>query len=184
MTETTTPLKLFKGDTGLTTAQIHKVLKKRDGWSCYVGKHDFAPDDEVTIDHWIPLSKGGTWALDNLRLACKRCNASKGDRMPNPDGTLPPHPRDLLPAHQRRADKSGRIDLCETCQSGRLLLEGEYCEVCGSGPQPAVAPKAYQKSPKDCSHGWVDERDHCWMCFLGHVERRPAMESVFDVDSM
>src|SRR6478752_209792 len=96
-----------KGDTGMTPEEIRKFLAERDGFFCFTGKHDFALDEEVTIEHWIPLSKGGTWALENLRLACKRCNAYKGDRMPNPDGTLPPHPKELLPVHQRRADKSG-----------------------------------------------------------------------------
>lgn len=174
----------FKSDLNMTTEEIHDFLRERDGDFCFTGQHDWRPQDIVTIEHWIPLSKGGTWAMENLRLACKRCNSDKGDRMPNPDGTLPPHPRDLLPLHQRRADKSGRVDVCGTCLSGRILLPGEQCPDCGSGPQPAATPRSTQKSPKDCSHGWEDPLDHCWMCHLGHVERRPAIETVLDTDRL
>ena len=33
----------------------------------------------ATIDHLVPLCKGGTWRKDNLVLACYKCNHSKGD---------------------------------------------------------------------------------------------------------
>lgn len=34
---------------------------------------------KMTIDHIVPLSKGGTNGMDNLQLACKRCNLMKSD---------------------------------------------------------------------------------------------------------
>lgn len=34
----------------------------------------------ATIDHIIPISKGGTKELSNLTLACARCNSSKDGR--------------------------------------------------------------------------------------------------------
>ena len=37
-------------------------------------KIDFA---DMTVDHKIPLSKGGTNDFDNLQAACLRCNAMK-----------------------------------------------------------------------------------------------------------
>lgn len=36
---------------------------------------------KLTIDHVIPLSKGGTWKDDNLVAACKDCNVKKGDKI-------------------------------------------------------------------------------------------------------
>ena len=33
------------------------------------------------IDHIVPLSKGGTYALDNLRVICQKCNARKGQKL-------------------------------------------------------------------------------------------------------
>lgn len=35
-----------------------------------------------TIDHVIPLSRGGTNELSNLRPACRECNMAKGNRLP------------------------------------------------------------------------------------------------------
>jgi hypothetical protein len=34
---------------------------------------------QATIDHRTPLTRGGTWALDNLVIACERCNGEKAD---------------------------------------------------------------------------------------------------------
>lgn len=36
----------------------------------------------ISIDHFIPLSRGGGHTLDNLVPACIRCNTSKNDSMP------------------------------------------------------------------------------------------------------
>ena len=38
--------------------------------------------EESTIDHYIPKSKGGSNALENLRISCRECNLSKADQMP------------------------------------------------------------------------------------------------------
>ncbi|QKQ75607.1 HNH endonuclease [Nostoc sp. TCL240-02] len=38
--------------------------------------------ETLTIDHFIPLSKGGNNKLRNLRTACKGCNNKRGDAMP------------------------------------------------------------------------------------------------------
>lgn len=34
------------------------------------------------IDHIVPVCYGGTSTLDNLKLACHKCNASKGYKLP------------------------------------------------------------------------------------------------------
>ena len=36
------------------------------------------PEDKRTIDHVIPLSRGGTHSASNLTMACLSCNCSKG----------------------------------------------------------------------------------------------------------
>jgi len=37
--------------------------------------------EELTIDHVIPISKGGSNRYDNLKLACKKCNEKKADNL-------------------------------------------------------------------------------------------------------
>lgn len=39
-------------------------------------------DNRKTIDHLIPVSKGGTNEESNLVIACRKCNNLKGDMMP------------------------------------------------------------------------------------------------------
>lgn len=34
---------------------------------------------ELTIDHKVPLSKGGSNGMENLQLTCKGCNSTKSD---------------------------------------------------------------------------------------------------------
>jgi 5-methylcytosine-specific restriction endonuclease McrA len=36
----------------------------------------------ATLDHVVPLSKGGTNSADNLVLACQSCNRKKADGLP------------------------------------------------------------------------------------------------------
>lgn len=32
----------------------------------------------ATLEHVIPLSKGGNWEIENLRLSCRTCNQERG----------------------------------------------------------------------------------------------------------
>ena len=45
---------------------------------------DSAPNsnEHPSIDHIIPLIRGGAHEWDNIRLVCRGCNESKGCRMP------------------------------------------------------------------------------------------------------
>jgi 5-methylcytosine-specific restriction endonuclease McrA len=53
-----------------------KAIKERDGDCCYYCKEK---QIKYTIDHELPISKGGTMDLSNLRIACKKCNCAKGN---------------------------------------------------------------------------------------------------------
>lgn len=56
----------------------HKLVT-RFGLICQGCKKDF-PNEELTVDHIRPLSKGGhPRALGNLQLMCEPCNSDKND---------------------------------------------------------------------------------------------------------
>jgi len=40
-------------------------------------------DVRMTVDHFMPLSRGGAHSLDNIVAACKSCNSKKRDRDPH-----------------------------------------------------------------------------------------------------
>lgn len=52
---------------------------ERDGSRCHMCKRRCSGAG-LHIDHVIPLSRGGTHTLENLRVACAKCNTSKRDR--------------------------------------------------------------------------------------------------------
>ena len=43
--------------------------------------------DSYTIDHIIPLSKGGNDTLDNCQPSCRACNRTKSDKVDSPEAT-------------------------------------------------------------------------------------------------
>jgi len=49
----------------------------RDGLVCQYCKANLMPS-EATIDHVVPVSRGGSDDLENLRVACRKCNVKKG----------------------------------------------------------------------------------------------------------
>jgi len=58
---------------------------KRDGSICqYCGS-----PDNLTLDHVIPKSRGGSSNWDNLITACKTCNSKKGDYIPEEISMIP-----------------------------------------------------------------------------------------------
>jgi hypothetical protein len=166
----------------MTRAETIQALELRDGPNCFhpdCGK-EFKNEEDKTFDHWIPQSKGGTWDIENLRLMHKRCNALKGDRMPNEDGTLPVLYRELNSAERRAVKHAQRPEICTKCNSGRALGEEDVCETCGSGPMPRTFPQWKKMKSSECDHDlfW------CWACTLGFYERPAAILDVLNASEL
>lgn len=53
-----------------------RLMKKFDGKCVYCGT-----SHNLTIDHVIPTSRGGTNSFDNFVLACDECNKRKGNNI-------------------------------------------------------------------------------------------------------
>ena len=72
-----------------------RAVFARDGWTCqYCGARS-----NLTVDHVIPRSKGGSSEWDNIVASCAPCNRRKGDLLPEKANMIPrvkpraPHPQ-------------------------------------------------------------------------------------------
>ena len=164
-------------------AVIIAALIERDGDECAYCDEPFDPDPNDkhgrTIDHYHSVHFGRThgWTfidihgMGNLTLAGKSCNSRKSNRAWRDDGTLEPRGREqkvYIP----------KTEVCDTCNSGRNLYPGEFCHICGIGARPEIAPSMLQRRPNECDH----DTTHCYLCFIGHIPRKRAMEDVFGFD--
>ncbi|MDH3251552.1 MAG: HNH endonuclease [Ignavibacteria bacterium] len=72
-----------------------KNILRRDGHRClYCGRGDIP----LTLDHVVPLSRGGEESWENLVCACVKCNNRKGDRTPE-EASMPLRRRPMRPNH-------------------------------------------------------------------------------------
>ncbi|BCJ41662.1 hypothetical protein GCM10010168_53400 [Actinoplanes ianthinogenes] len=65
---------------------VRAVVFERDAWTCGLCDEPINPDLRfpdrwsASIDHVVPLARGGSHTLDNLQAAHLTCNTSKGAR--------------------------------------------------------------------------------------------------------
>lgn len=57
--------------------KISPVIFQRDGNRCI----NCGATEHLTVDHIIPIHKGGTNEQDNLQTLCGKCNSSKGAKI-------------------------------------------------------------------------------------------------------
>lgn len=55
-------------------------IKKRDGHFCTIRGPGCEGDRNLSIDHHVPRSKGGSDDDDNLFTACRMCNSKKSNK--------------------------------------------------------------------------------------------------------
>lgn len=70
------------GAYGIVNAEF---VFERDNWICYicgvkVERAKYYKPNRATVDHVMPLSKGGSHTYDNARCCCNRCNCSKHNK--------------------------------------------------------------------------------------------------------
>lgn len=65
-----------KGAEGYFTEEHWERLCNLSGGTCLCcGK-----DEDITVDHVVPLTRGGTNWINNIQPLCRSCNSSKGNR--------------------------------------------------------------------------------------------------------
>lgn len=155
--------------------EIVEALIKRDGYACYLCEDPYTEDDGPTIEHVTPLARGGTWDMENLKLAHRLCNQRKGDRI-FIDGVLETKTR-KIGYRERSANKQQILDqFCGLCYDGRLLFPSEQCDDCGR--EAKEFPWTLKKQPKECDHS----KFWCWACSIGIYDRTPAWVTLMTGD--
>jgi 5-methylcytosine-specific restriction endonuclease McrA len=72
-----------------------KNILRRDNHKCqYCGRSDLT----LTVDHVVPVSRGGEDTWENLVCACVHCNNKKGFRTPD-EAIMPLRRRPMRPNH-------------------------------------------------------------------------------------
>jgi len=66
----------------ISTEMREKILAKSESRCCKCG-HPLTLK-KMTVDHYIPISKGGTNNMENLVPMCKKCNKNKNDLVITP----------------------------------------------------------------------------------------------------
>ena len=61
-------------------AKLQLVWEK--GKRCAICGRKIKDLEDLTVDHIVPLARGGKNSIDNYRLAHKTCNEAKGRMMP------------------------------------------------------------------------------------------------------
>lgn len=88
-----------------TRQDIAELMVLQSGY-CLFCSEPFG-DEPIHIDHWLPVSKGGSSDPDNLALLHQSCNGRKGAHLPSEFG-LPDSP---LPLRQMLAERPPDDDL-------------------------------------------------------------------------
>ncbi|MEU1030202.1 HNH endonuclease [Streptomyces mirabilis] len=68
-------------------AQVLRAHRARNGDLCEGWGVPAHASQDLTVDHIIPLAKGGTHRRENLRVLCRRCNSSRGSKPDNQGGS-------------------------------------------------------------------------------------------------
>ena len=74
-------LSVFNGRFSKEVRFSRRNIFERDENTCQYCKKKY-DRSELTLDHVVPRSRGGTSTWQNIVLACIRCNMKKGDRLP------------------------------------------------------------------------------------------------------
>lgn len=77
-----TETEMIRSNTRKIPRHLFSRIVRRDNSICQVCKRNVL-DNEIHIDHIIPIARGGATNESNLRVLCPECNRKKSDEMPH-----------------------------------------------------------------------------------------------------
>ncbi len=118
------------------TRRLKRYLYNRDERQCfYCGKP--LSFQQMTIDHVVPISRGGTDDVFNLVLCCRECNDAKGDR--------PTEGAEDLHVHLfKRAVRDGKI---ESSPDEEIVASVDHA--CREGDHTLFESKSHRMQVRD-----------------------------------
>lgn len=133
---------------------------------CLVNWADRRSPKGGTYDHVIPLSQGGSSELDNVVIACRRCNERKGARTPAEAGLM----LNDLQVTSKSAESVSR-------QEGELEVELEVVPEQLPAPNPgAVSEDWHYLLGRLLDKGW-DGLSHATLKKLERIHGRGVVDS-------
>lgn len=134
---------------GLTSRQLKALRDRWAGTPC-----TYCADPSDTIDHVIPISRGGTNHEGNLTPCCKRCNSTKGDLLLTEWRYGKPHGHTIT----RRAWMDQGFEPVDARRVAKptpelTLILDTACRVCGQAFTPAGGRRRVFCGPP-CSEEW------------------------------
>jgi 5-methylcytosine-specific restriction endonuclease McrA len=105
----------------------------RDNYTCQYCGHKFVRN-ELTLDHYIPKSKGGKKSWDNIIAACEYCNHSRGNNFNIKPIKVPKKPtyyelvnnRKKYPIYIKHPSWNDYLQWDPTLISHKPIHEGKY----------------------------------------------------------
>lgn len=162
----------------LTTEEKEDICKKTDCVCAHCGKFVY-PHYGATIDHFIPLDRGGSSRKINLIPLCEDCNHTKDNKLYSIDYV--PY---LKPKYKKELEGyvNDYILISDTAQRSRLLAYDEY-----KGSVKITPPNIQYSKHKPKNHKltvdytiklatWQDF-DKLYAYFVKYLKRRDSLDS-------
>ena len=74
------PLDVIRAERGYISNDLRWQVWERDNFTC----QNCGTRRRLSVDHILPVARGGPTTYENLTTLCKSCNSRKGARLPQP----------------------------------------------------------------------------------------------------
>lgn len=131
---------------GLSRRQRNNLLLRLAPRGCY-----YCNGPAETVDHVVPLARGGTNYEGNLVPCCKRCNSSKSDLLIIEWRLGKPHGGTIT--HRPWMDADWIADRPKAASRPKVQPDAKPCAICGCTYQPRS--KSHRTCGPACSLEWA-----------------------------
>jgi hypothetical protein len=114
---------------------------------------------EMTMDHVMPISKGGDGRIENLTAACRPCNSSKSNKIIT---VSEQYPSSCLTVKDKDKDKDKEVSSLSNAESQTVGPTASELDIC-----LAITPQESKPKPKPVPRTFLDFRQGRGSLFMG-----------------